>query len=97
MKRYLVLSEGGGDFEVSATIHAIYHPIGAVVVWAPKTENVTNFTKFRYINASNRRIPSTIFKKFSGIVGSFGLGHLLKFGEIRSRGSGVPGVQIRGV
>ena len=45
------------------------------------------FAKFCHINASHWRILCTIFTKFSGIVGIFLLGHMLKFGEIQLRGS----------
>jgi len=46
------------------------------------------FTKFWNINVSHRRILCAIFTKFSLIVGSFILDHVLKLGEIRYRGSG---------
>jgi len=57
--------------------------------WSRKTPRKFNqiFTKFCHINASHWRILCTIFTKFSGIVGIFLLGHMLKFGEIQLRGS----------
>jgi len=67
-------------------------PIGAGVVWGPKTEN------FYQILENQRLVPAylcTICTKFSGFVGSFMMGHMLKFGEIRSRDSRIRGYNLR--
>jgi len=49
------------------------------------------FSPYRLLNASHWPIPYTTFTKFSEFVGSFVLDHVLKFGEIRSRGSRAKG------
>ena len=56
-------------------------------VWGRrKLEFKQIFNNFRNINASHRRILCTISMKFPQFVGSFLLGHILKFCQIRLRG-----------
>ena len=70
-------------------LHTKYHPQRCKGWgWGPKTENFNIFlSKFSDINVSHWCIPCTILMKISAIVGSFVLDHVLKLGEIRSRGS----------
>ena len=49
------------------------------------------------MNDTHQCIPGTYFTKISGIVGSFMLGHVLKYGEIRSMGSRVMWFKGEGV
>jgi len=73
---------------------AKYQPIAWDGNKAKKLKILTKFYQFspyRLLNASHWPIPYTTFTKFSEFVGSFVLDHVLKFGEIRSRGSRAKG------
>ena len=53
------------------------------------------FTKFWKISALYQHTSCTVCTKFSVFVGSFMMGHILKFGEIQSRDSRIRGYNLR--
>ena len=74
-------------------LYAKYHPHRCSGLCGPQLES---FGKFWNLIVPHWRISCTIFTKFSRIVGFFVLNYVLKFREIWSRGSRVPGLKICG-